>query len=454
MRADGKTWAKVAEAFAQRYQVGGLTAMRLAHGMTQPQVVAEWCRRWPKEPRDDKALSCWERWPHSGHAPSLGTLDRLAVIYQCSVADLLAGYGDHRDLDTNARRDEGATRVFLKSRSSYDDLLSDLTQMATWSNPAVEVAPEATVADVVAIQAMSAAFQTADRKLGGGALYEPAARYLRDEVAPRLLASIGGPAEPHLFAAAASLTEAAGWMAHDTGDDQRARAHLSRAFRLASAAANPALIGNVCASMSHLARQLDQPDHAVRLAEVGLEHASSAKGVARLIARLHAMRARALSHQGAIGSCLAALEAAERALEVNDPAVVEWVSPFDAGSLASDTAVCLRAIGDLTAAERHARRAIELRPGDRVRSRALAQLTLAEVLVDIDRIDEAATTGHQVCQAAESLNSTQVLHRLDGLGGMLEPHAALPVVASFLSALTAVRERAAVGREAGDRWPT
>ncbi|MGH9247281.1 MAG: hypothetical protein ACRD29_23810 [Acidimicrobiales bacterium] len=240
----------------------------------------------------------------------------------------------------------------------------------------------------------------------------------------------------------------------NTGNDQRARAHLSRAFRLARAAGNPALIGNVCGSMSHLARQLDQPDHAVRLAEVGLQHASGIDGVAQLVARLHASRARALSHQGAIGACLAALNAAEQALETGETAVVEWVSPFDAGSLASDTAVCLRAIGDLSAAERHARRAIELRPGDRVRSRALARLTLAEVLIDVDRIDEAATTGQQVCEAAQSLNSTQVLRRLDGLGSMLEAHASLPVVASFLAALTVVRERAARTREADDSWPT
>jgi hypothetical protein len=451
LRTEGKSWGEIAAVMADRYGVNGLVAMRLAHGLTQPQVAAEWCRRWPDEPRDDKAISCWERWPQSGHAPSLTSLDRLALIYQCSVADLLAGFGDHTDRDRNVNP---PTVVRVEDRPTYDTVLVDLAEMSAWSNTAAEVAVDATAADVVAIGAMSSAFQAADRKLGGGVLYEPTARYLRDEVAPRLLASIGGPAETQLFAAAASLTEASGWMAHDAGNDQRAQAHLGRAYRLAFAASNPALVGNVCASMSHLAGQLDQPVVAVRLADMGLQQAVGADGVARLVARLHAMRARALGQQGAARDCLGSLDAAERALGAGDHLAVEWVSPFDEGSLASETAVCLRLLGDLTAAERHARRAIELRPGDRVRSRALAQLTLAEVLVDAHRIEEAAATGEAVCGIVETLASTQVSRRLDSLGTTLSRHGALPVVPSFLAVLASIHDQPADIDQGGESWPT
>jgi hypothetical protein len=38
-------------------------------------------------------------------------------------------------------------------------------------------------------------------------------------------------------------------MAHDTGEDVKARQHFDKAFRLASAAGDNALAGNVCASL-------------------------------------------------------------------------------------------------------------------------------------------------------------------------------------------------------------
>lgn len=117
--------------------------------------------------------------------------------------------------------------------------------------------------DVVAIRAMSEAFRRADRQVGGGRLYPTVLQYLHAEIAPRLL---DGPYDPGpaLFAAAASITEIAGWMAHDGGQDRAARAHLGRAYRLATAAEYPALAGNVCASLSHLAGQVAEPAGAHR----------------------------------------------------------------------------------------------------------------------------------------------------------------------------------------------
>jgi hypothetical protein len=67
------------------------------------------------------------------------------------------------------------------------------------------------------------------------------------------------------------MTEIAGWMAHDGGKDQAARRHFHTAYRLAVASDHPALAGNVCTAMAHLANQLDEPADAVRIAEVGLD---------------------------------------------------------------------------------------------------------------------------------------------------------------------------------------
>jgi hypothetical protein len=76
--------------------------------------------------------------------------------------------------------------------------------------------------------------------------------------------------------------------------------------------------------------------------------------------------------------------------------------------------------------------------GDRVRSRAFGQLTLAGVLVDAGRVDEAATIGTELCTVAGSLTSARVRARLDRLGAALRPHAAMPEVAAFLDALASI----------------
>lgn len=70
--------------------------MRLAHGWGQADVADRWNRRWPDEPKTFKNFSYWENWPsETGHMPSLTTLNRLAELYECSVSDLLRGWGEH-----------------------------------------------------------------------------------------------------------------------------------------------------------------------------------------------------------------------------------------------------------------------------------------------------------------------------------------------------------------------
>lgn len=96
LRADGRTWSEVAAAMRTRYGLNARVAMRIAHGWTQAEAAQEWNRRWPDEPKTFKNISYWENWPSpTGHMPSLHVLDRLAQIYECDVADLLAGWGEH-----------------------------------------------------------------------------------------------------------------------------------------------------------------------------------------------------------------------------------------------------------------------------------------------------------------------------------------------------------------------
>lgn len=291
------------------------------------------------------------------------------------------------------------------------------------------------LADVVTVRGMALAFQTADRQLGGGWVYPTVLRYLHTEIAPALV-DTGDADSAKMFAAAASLIELAGWMAHDAGRDTAARAHFSRAYRLATAADSDPLIANVCASMSHLAGQLGRSDDAVRIAEAGLVRARRADDVARLVARLHAMQAHGLALRGNTRGAIQALYDAERALaSAQGTEHTEWIAHFDEGSLAGEAALCLLRLGDQAGAERAAERAIELRDGDRVCSRAFGQLTLARVLVHAGRPEEAAALGSAVCAVAPLLSSARVHTQLSGLG----THREVADVATFLGQLVALR---------------
>ncbi|HEY3894696.1 MAG TPA: hypothetical protein VGL88_04935 [Pseudonocardiaceae bacterium] len=308
---------------------------------------------------------------------------------------------------------------------------------------------------IAAIHAMSESFQAADRKLGGGVLYHSVTSYIKVEIAPSLLDPPRDCSSNELFSAAASLTEIAGWMAHDGGSDDKSQKHFNQAFQLAVAAENPVLSANVCASLSHLAIQRDQAEDAARIAAAGLTRVNQGEGAEQLTARLYAMLARATAMQGRVSDCHLALESAHEVLRNRRSSTrARWIAGFDDASLAGESALCFSSIGALDKAENQARVVIELRrTGDRLRSRTLGQLTLANILLKAGDIDESARIGSEICSTVRSLHSTRVRSGLSQLGKSLSINRSIPDVEIFLDHLMELTKKPAAVSDDQTRWP-
>ncbi|MBT2510285.1 XRE family transcriptional regulator [Streptomyces sp. ISL-98] len=307
---------------------------------------------------------------------------------------------------------------------------------AEQSMPSVSKTPDMTAMD---------SFRMADRQLGGGHLYSSVLHYLHNNMAPRIFGSESGDDAPQMFRAAASLTEMAGWMAHDSGRNGRAREHFAKALPLATAGEDRAVGANILASMSHLALQTGRLGEAVSLARAGRDHVAHGTAVPTLSARLHAMEARALAQLGEPDATRRALALAQKELARSPDAPPSyWISSFDAAALASETALSLQDLGTLPAAVDAAERAVALRSGDRARSRVFGQITLATIRTQQGELEAACDVGRELLSACGTLGSVRITQQLDELASALAPYRGERVVAEFLDCLGAVNQQRAL----------
>ncbi|MFE9571075.1 helix-turn-helix domain-containing protein [Streptomyces sp. NPDC006692] len=274
------------------------------------------------------------------------------------------------------------------------------------------------------------AFRRADRQTGGTRLYGAVIRHLTSSVAPRL---VDADSKPQVFAAAAALTEMAGWMAHDSGRDDLAGRHFTRALPLARTSGDAALAANIAASSSHLALQSGDPAVAAHWAHTGLDILGDGPRFPVLTARLHAMTARALAAAAQSAPAVRVLDKAHQFLETAAEADHPWLSPFDAAALASESAHVLRDLHQYDEALEHAERAIVLRETGRARSLALSRITLVGIHIHRRELDAAVHVGHDLLAAEPTLGSVRVVRQLDGLREQLTPHRGYSPVRDFLT---------------------
>jgi len=275
--------------------------------------------------------------------------------------------------------------------------------------------PELVAVDVDDLAAMQS-LRTADSQIGGGYLYAAVAGYLQRTVAPRLFGSGSDTDQSSVFSAAAALTEMAGWMAHDAGRDPLAAQHFQRALALAQAGGDHQVGAHIFGSLSHLTDYQRQPEQAIAYARQGSAQLGAGGPNPAVEARLFAMQARGHAALRDDQRCTEQLREAERALarpmlEAPSP----WVSTFDEASLAAEAARCFRQLGQLVAARRQAEHVVELRPRERARSRAFAQLMLTSILIAEGRPDEACRVAYDVLDTTRTLGSYLVVRQLEQL---------------------------------------
>jgi tetratricopeptide (TPR) repeat protein len=287
------------------------------------------------------------------------------------------------------------------------------------------------------------AFRSVDRQVGGGHLYATVVNYLHSDVAPRLFGGDHDTDSETVFAAAAGLTEMAGWMAHDAGRDDQAHRHFGRALDMSTVGQDRQLGVHVLGSMSHLAHHRSQPHDAIRFAQAGEKTLAAGPRNPELEARVFAMQARGFAALRRPKETLTLLARAEKALEgTHGEEPSTWVSRFDEGSLASEAARCMRQLGKPAHAQRHAERIIELRPADRTRSRAFGQLILIMTLIEQGEPEQACGIAREVLNSTQSLGSYLVIRQLRDIQLLLEPYKSTAAVGEFLECLTeALRQR-------------
>ncbi|MEU8698655.1 XRE family transcriptional regulator [Streptomyces sp. NPDC048680] len=263
------------------------------------------------------------------------------------------------------------------------------------------------------------AFRNADRQAGGGRLYGAVVQYLGRHVGPRL---VDADSSPQVFAAAAALTEMAGWMAHDSGQNGLAARHFALAQPLARASGDLPLAAHIAASRSHLALQAGDASGAALWATTGLDLAGRGPLIPALVARLHTMHARAMAVASHHTPATHALDRALRVLGAPTDTEHPWLSPFDAAALAGESALILRDLKHHDQALAHAEDAVRFRADGRARSLALSRITLAGIHVHRLDLDSAVRVGHDLLSTSPTLGSVRVVHELDKLRRLIEPH--------------------------------
>ncbi|GAA3890274.1 transcriptional regulator [Streptomyces sedi] len=298
--------------------------------------------------------------------------------------------------------------------------------------------PRVGEADVSAVVDTTASLVDLDRRWGSGQVRPLVVHYLNGVVAGLLAGSYSEAIGRELFAAAARLTELAGYMAVDSGLPGLAQRYYIQALRMSQAAGDRGFGGYVLAAgMSHLAAELGNPREVIQLARAAQE-GTRGRVPSRAEALFLSAEARGHAQLGDRESCRRAaseaLAAQERAGEAgSDADEPTWVRHFDAAYLADELAHCHRDLGQGRAAQRRAADAVAGHPESRTRRRAIGMVLMATGQLQEGDLEHACHTAGRAGELLAGLRSGRGAEYFADFRGRLEPHREHRVVREFTS---------------------
>ncbi|OEV07143.1 transcriptional regulator [Streptomyces nanshensis] len=301
--------------------------------------------------------------------------------------------------------------------------------------------PRVGMSDVAAVRATTNSLCQLDHRFGGGHVRPVVVHYLNSVVSGLLVGSYKEGVGRALFAAAARLTELAGYMAVDTGQTGLAQRHFIQALRLAQVAGDRAYGGYVlAASMSHLTASLGNPREAAQLARAAQEGARG-HATPRTEAMFCVAEARGHALLGDVRACLEAAGRAQSAMEravAGDPSDDPvWISHFGRAYLADELAHCHRDLRRPREAAELAGESLAGHPADRVRRRAIGTFLLASAQLEKRELEHACHTGANGMELLSTLRSGRGAEYLQDFRRRLVPFVKEPVVREFTARLEA-----------------
>lgn len=458
LRAEGKSWAQIAGSIRDRYSVNARIALRWVHGWTQDRAAAEWCQRWPDDIKTGYNISTWERWPQSGHEPSLRTLTRLAEIYQCDLADLVADLGcfshldpvnadpiirsvrdlappdEGSDSDQGGRQDDTDRRDFTKAAAlTAAGLLGPLRDvLAAGADERVTVIGRR---HVEVIESAVERIEAQDAEIGGNGLREGVAA-LRGRVDEWLnepnfsVHRVAG----ELQSLAGELSAWAGWLAFDADDRAQAATLLQDALLHARLIDDPRLEVRALSYICLLNRDR-RPRESLQCAEAALQRAR-AWATPRLLALLHLRAARAnasLDERKAFSRDIAnAKSQLEHGVHDDDPLYIRFVGEMEVAGI---TGLSYLAMDQPERAAAAFRRITENPDANYKRNTGYYTVRLAEAVARQHDISQAGEIGLGAIPTVRELGSGRSMRHLRSLRRTLEPHrAAVPAARDFIDA--------------------
>jgi microcompartment protein CcmL/EutN len=300
--------------------------------------------------------------------------------------------------------------------------------------------------DVYAVRAATKAFRELDHQFGSGYVRSIVVHYLDEVVGELLNGAYPERTGRALFAAAAQLTELAGYMAVDTGRHGLAQRYYIQALRLSQASGDRAYGGYVLAAgMSHLAGQLGSPREITQLARAAQEGARE-QATATARSMFYAAEARGHAVLGDVRSCEAALQKAAAEMEKAEPEKdPEWIAHFTPAYLADEFAHCYRDLDRPRQAKEHAERALAAHAERHVRRRAVDTVIIATAYAQEREVEAACAAGTAAIDMLAQLRSHRGVEYLHDLDRRLDPYQESAAVRGFRERLgrLAVRQTAA-----------